>query len=174
MAHNFRLWEQGQIINLLKPAADAAGRTSTYVSLKNAHKAYIIVTINQGNAATVALTPLQAQDKSGTNSKGLTAVAPIAVNLDADTTPSDVMTLVAAATSYTTDAGTKTKVICFEVDPVESMDVNSTTNNASGVPQAFDHLAIQTGASNSANITSAILVLTPLRYNQANPPSANV
>ena len=174
MATSFRLWEQAQVISLLKPAADAAGRTSAYVSLKNAHKAYIVCYINQGNAATIALTPLQAQDSSGTNSKGLTSVAPIAVNLDTDTVPSDIMTIATAATSYTTDAGTKSKIVIFEVDPIESMDINSLTLNASNVPQGFNHLAVSTGASNAANITSALLILTPIRFAQLNPPSANV
>jgi hypothetical protein len=162
------------VVSLLKPAADAGGRTSTYITLANAQKAYIVCYVTQGNAATVALTPLQAQDASGTNSKGLTQNAPIAVNLDCDTVPSDVLTIAAAATSYTTDAGTKTKMVIFEIDPIESMDINSTTLNASGVPQGFNHLAIQTGASNAANITSAIAVLMPLRYQQLNPPTANV
>ncbi len=142
MAVPFRLWEQSQIISLLKPAADAAGRTSDYYSLRNAQKAYVVCYINQGNAATVTLTPLQAQDTSGTNSKGLTAAAPIAVNLDTDTIPADVLTIAAAATSYTTDAGLKTKLVIFEIDPIESMDINSQTANASGVPQGFKHLAI--------------------------------
>jgi len=175
MARNYRLWENAQIVSLLKPAADAAGRTSTYVSLANGHKAFILAYITQGNAATVALTPLQAQDSAGTNSKGLTAAAPIAVNLDTDTVPSDLLTIVANATSYTTDAGVKTKLVMFEIDPIESMDLNNTTSlNASGQQQPFNHIAIQTGASNAANITSALLIITPIRFAQLNPPTANV
>ena len=174
MARNFRLWENAQVVSLLKPAADAAGRTSAYVSLRSAHKAFIVCYLTQGNAAPVTLTPLQAQDALGTNSKGLTQAAPIAVNLDTDTVPSDVLTIATAAAAYTTDAGTKTKMVIFEIDPIESMDLNSQTLNAAGVPQPFNHIAIQTGASNAANITSAILINTPVRFAQLNPPSANV
>jgi hypothetical protein len=38
----------------------------------------------------------------------------------------------------------------------------------------FNHIAVSTGASNAANITSALLVIMPLRFAQLNPPSANV
>lgn len=164
MARNFRLWEQAQVISLLKPSADSAGRTSAYVSLSNAHKAYIVVYVNQGNAATILLSPLQSSGIAGSDSKALTAAAPIAVNLDTDTTPSDIMTIATAATTYTTDAGTKSKIVIFEIDPIESMDINN----------KFNHIAVSTGASNASNITSALLILTPLRFAQQNPPTANV
>src|SRR5579859_7825535 len=124
MARQFRLWENAEVVSLLKPAADAGGRTSAYVSLKNGHKAFIVCYVNQGNAATVALTPLQATDNAGTNSKAISAT-PIATNLDADTTPADQFTMQTAAASYTTDAGTKTKIVIFEIQPEECMDVNN-------------------------------------------------
>jgi hypothetical protein len=163
MARHFRLWEDAEVINLLKPAADAAGRTSAYVSLKNCHKAYLVCQVNQGNAATVQFTPLQAQDNLGTGSKAIGA-APIATNLDTDTTPADQFTIQPVAVSFTTDAGLKNKLVLFEIEPQEVMDLVN----------AFDHIAIQTGASNAANITGAILVGHPLRYRQTNPPTANV
>jgi hypothetical protein len=164
MARNYRLWENAQVISLLTPAADAAGRTSKYYSLTNGHKAFIVAYINQGNAATVLLTPLQALDNLGTSSKGLTAAAPIAVNLDTDTIPQDLLTILASATSYTTDAGLKSKLVLFEIDPIESMDINN----------KFNHVAVSTGASNAGNITSALLIITPLRFAQMNPPTAAV
>ncbi len=173
MARNYRLWQDAQIVSLLKPAADAAGRTSAYVSLRGAHKAFIVAYINQGNAAPVTITPLQAQDVAGTNAKAVTA-APIAVNLDTDTVPSDILTMIAPAASYATDAGLKAKLVMFEIDPIESMDLNSQTLNASGEPQPFDHLAVQTSASNAANITSALLILAPLRFPQQVQLTANI
>jgi hypothetical protein len=163
MARNYRLWENAQVVSLLKPAADAAGRTSAYVSLANGHKAFVVVYLNQGNAATVLLSPLQASDNLGTGSKAIGA-APIAANLDTDTVPSDIMTIEAAAATFTTDAGTKSKIVIFEIDPIESMDMAN----------KFNHIAVSTGASNAANITSALLVITPLRFAQLNPPTANV
>lgn len=164
MARNFRLWENAIVASLLKPAADAAGRTSAYLTLVNGHKAFILCQVNQGNAATVALTPLQAQDNTGAGSKVITATA-IATNLDTDTTPSDQFTLQAAAANFTTDAALKNKLVLFEIEPQECMDVNNAT--------PFNHIAIQTGASNVANITAALLIITPLRFAQSNPPTAN-
>jgi hypothetical protein len=162
MPRNWRFWMNLQPVSLLKPAADSAGRTSTYLSLANSHKATIVFYITQGNAATILLSPLQAKDSSGTGSKAITA-APIAVNLDCDTTPSDALTLVAAAATYTTDAGVKTKLVMFEIDPAECMDINN----------GFNHIGVSTGASNAANVTSAILVNGPLRFQQAAPPTTN-
>ena len=171
MARQFRLWENAEVVNLLKPAADAAGRTSAYVSLKNGHKAFILCQVNQGNAATVQFTPLQATDNLGSNSKAISAT-PIATNLDTDTVPSDQFTIQAAAANFTTDAGLKNKLVLFEIEPQECMDIN---NTALGLNQgAFQHIAIQTGASNAANITAALLIVMPLRYAQLNPPSSNV
>ena len=49
--------ENNQWATMLYPATDAAGRTSSYFSLKDVKgKAYVRVDITQGNAATVALT----------------------------------------------------------------------------------------------------------------------
>lgn len=160
MARAFRLWQAAKVEQLLAPAADAAGRTSGYFSLKDAHKAYIIVNITQGNAATIALTPLQASAVAGTGSKALTAVAPIVANLD--TAASDALAEATAAANYTTDAGVKNKLVIFEIDPAACMDINN----------GFDCIGMSTGASHATNITSALLVMMPLRYSQATPPTA--
>lgn len=131
--------------NLLAPAADAAGRTSTYHSLKGAVKAWIVVYIGQGNAATVLLSPLQASAVAGTGSKAISA-ARIWTKLDEAFT---TFTLQTEAATYTTDAAVKSKLVVFELDPNKVFDVNSAT--------PFDCIAISTGASNAANITSATL-----------------
>ena len=73
MARAFCLPEQAQIVNLMNPATDAAGRTGSYVTLKNALKAFIIVTVQQGNAATILLSILQASAVAGTGAKAVTA-----------------------------------------------------------------------------------------------------
>ena len=154
-------------INLLPPAADASGRTSSYVSLRNAIKAWIVVTVNQGNASTVALTPKQAQDSSGTGTKaigGVDTVAPIwLVNDTSTATGSDSLAVQTPALNFTTDATTKNKQVIFEINPAAVIDV------ANG----FDHIAITTGASNAANITSATLHILG-SYRGTSQPSAYV
>lgn len=158
MSRQFSMVAELSPVSLLAPAADAAGRTSSYRSLKNADKAYVLVHINQGNAATVAITLLQAKDVSGTGSKAL-AATPIWLN-DA-TASSDALVAQAAAAGFTTDANVADKLVLFEIEPEACLDV------ANG----FRSIAVQTGASNAANITEAKLHILN-SYKQATPPSS--
>lgn len=146
------------IENLLAPAADAAGRTGTYKSLKLAHRANVVFKVNQGNAATVLVTPLQASAVAGTGSKALSADCPIFVK---DSDAAGVWTRVADAKNYTTSAGTTVKYVRFVIDPAK-LDV------ANG----FDCITVSTGASNAANITSADLMIGDARYAEDLAPSA--
>lgn len=158
----YRIWQNAQVVSLLAPAADAAGRTSGYVTVAFGHKAFIVCKVNQGNAAQVTFTPLQATSSGGANSKAISAT-PIATNLN--TGSSDQFTLQPAAANFQTDAGTNNKIVIFEIQPEEAMDVNNTAVGP------FQHIAIQTSASNAANITEATLYVTPLRDQRANPPT---
>lgn len=151
--------EEAPVVELMAPAADAAGRTGAYVSLKNAARAFLIVHVTQGNAATIALTVNQATSAAGGGSKAITHAVPIWANLDAAT--SDTLARATDAVSYTTDAGLKNKIVIFQIDP-EHLDV------AGG----FDYVTVITGASNLANITAALAVLTDLRFAQPIPPTA--
>lgn len=144
-----------QLYDLLKPAADAAGRTSAYVSLKNAVKAFIVCYINQGNAATILLSPLQATAVAGTGSKAISA-ARIWQKLDEALAD---FTAAAEAATFTTDAAVKTKFVIFELDLAKVLDV---ANN-------FDCIAVSTGASNVANITSAHLLVVPKHAGAMSP-----
>jgi len=138
MSRASRLWQTHKVEQRLAPAADAACRTSGYFTLKNVHKAWIIANITQGNAATIALTPLQATAVAGTGSKVLTAAVPIVSNLD--TAASDALLERTAAANYTTDAGVKNKVVIFEIDPAACMDINSD----------FDCIGMSTGGWQTA------------------------
>ena len=157
MARQFSMPAQIPPVSLLPPATDAAGRTGSYRSLKNALKAYIVARVNQGNAAQVTFTPLQAQDVAGTGAK---AIAAVPIWLDADTSVSDALVVQAAAASLQTSAATKDKIVVFEITPEQALDV------ANG----FDCIALQTSASNVANITTAELFVLG-SYQQATPPS---
>lgn len=153
--------QQLKIVEAMAPATDAAGRSSDIINLKNAGKAYILVSLTQGNAATVTLTPMQAQDVAGTGAKVLANAVPIWSNLD--TATSDTLVRRADAVNYTTDAALKNKQVVFEIDPA-LLDINN----------GFDCVYFTTGASNVANITAAVFLLTDLRYGQETPPSAIV
>lgn len=158
MSRQYSMVAELSPVSLLAPAADAAGRTSAYRSMKNADKAYVLVHLNQGNAATVAITLLQAKDVSGTGSKALGATP---IWLNNDTSVSDALVAQAAAAGFTTDATTKDKLVVFEIEPEACMDV------ANG----YRSIAVQTGASNAANITEAKVHILN-NYKQATPPSS--
>lgn len=160
MARQLSMVAQFPPISLLAPAADAAGRTSAYRSLRNAEKAWIVARVNQGNAATVALNPLQSKDIAGTGAK---AIAASPINLNNNDSLSDAYVAQAAAVLFTTDATVQSKIVIFEIMPEAALDL------ANG----FNHIAIQTGASNAANITEAHLV-TWNKYQQSVPPTSYV
>jgi hypothetical protein len=154
--HPFTLVENLKVAEGLPPAADAAGRSSDVVSLKNVHKLIVVAHITQGNAATVALTPEQCTAVSGAGNKAIPAV-PIWANLD--TAASDSLVRAADAVSYTTDAALKNKIVVFEID-ASKLDV------AGG----FDCIRVNTGASNAANITQIMFYAVP-RYPGDGGPS---
>ena len=166
MARQFSLPEILAPVSLLTPQADAAGRTSRYVNMAKVDKAWIICTVNQGNAAQVTFTPLQAQNVGGGGSKAINATL-IWSNLNEgandqfngfNTLP--VGSQIPRAANYQTDVGLQDKMVIFEISPQDQLDqVNG-----------FTFVAIQTSASNAANITQAAIL--PLhRFQQANPPT---
>jgi hypothetical protein len=144
---------------LLPAEADAAGRTSAYVTLKNAEKAYLLCEVNQGNAATVEFSVQQATDVAGDNTK---AIGAMPIWLVENTASSDALVAQAAAANFTTDAALHDKLVVFEILPEACMDM------ANG----FDCIAVTTGASNAANITSVKLVyLAQIQALGASQPS---
>lgn len=157
----FHLIENGEVVPILTPAADAAGRTSRYISLKNAARAFIVVYFDQGNAATILLTPLQASAVAGTGSKALPAS--LRIWADQDEVTSDALVRQTDAANFTSSAAVKSKCVVFQID-ASQLDL---ANN-------FDCIGISTGASNAANITSAVVYLTGVRDQSAAVPSAIV
>lgn len=142
----------------LANATDAAGRTSGYYSLKHAKRARFIVSIVQGHATPPALSLKQATHVAGTGTKGcdtnhqIWATNDVAVTKDA-TRQTD-------AAGFTPDAALKTKLVIIEIDPMELDFANG-----------FDCIALTTGASNVANLTSAILEIET-KYPQSSPLTA--
>lgn len=155
------LVENAKIVEILAPAADAAGRTGTAVSLKNYQRAFLIAHITQGNAAQVTLTPQQCTTVAGAGAKALANAVPIWADLD--TATSDTLARQTDGVSFQTDAAVKNKIVVFEI-PTASLDV------AGG----YDCIRINTSASNVANITQIAAYLVNPRYAGATPPSARV
>jgi hypothetical protein len=164
MSKQFQFSYQCPPIGMLPPAADAAGRTGPYKSLGNSSgKVAVVCRVNQGNAAQVTFSVLQAKDKTGTGSKaiGTNANSPIFFNIN--TTLSDTLVAQAAAASFQTDVGLTDKIVVFEFDPADCLDL------ANG----FNHIAVQTSASNAANITDAHMEYLG-RFQGQTPPASEV
>src|ERR1700733_3503499 len=103
MSKQFQFTYQCPPIGLIPPQAQAA-LTSPYKSLRNSSgKVAVVAHINQGNAATVTLSLLQATSSAGAGSKavGTNGLPPIFYN--SATTVSDTLVAQAAAASFTTD-----------------------------------------------------------------------
>lgn len=150
--------EQTKDMLVAAPATDAAGRTSTYVSVKDYEAVEATVYITQGNAATILCSLLQATAVAGTSSKaGPTAQVYSALDVS---TSQDLVRRTDGST-YTTDAAVKNKIVKF-VFPTAALDTNN----------GFDCVAVSTGASNVANITAITIRGLNPRYAQVTPPTA--
>ena len=154
--------EMIHVVDVMTPAADAAGRNSDAVSLKNFNLAIVEASINQGNAATIALTLQQCTAVDGTGAKALTVNVPIFASQDVGGASGDVLTRQTDGVAFTTSAALTRKTVRFVIDP-------ATLDLAGG----FDCLRVTTGASNAANITSARVILTPT-YAQTPQSSARI
>lgn len=164
MPNPFNFLEQAHPVQSLRPATDAAGRTGDYANLKHAAKAVVLFHIDQANAATVACSVMQAKDAAATGAKAVAGNLRIAASNDVSAASGDILAEQPAAASFTTDAGLKPKIVAIEVDPLRDLDV------AGG----FTWIAAKTGASNVANLTQAVVILSGLRYAEKPVPSARV
>lgn len=139
-----------KIVEALTPQTNAGALVGDYISLKNVNKAYVLVEIQQANAATVAITIEQDTTIGISASKAITVAVPIWSNLDC--AASDLLVARTAAVSYTTDNGVKHKLVLFEIDP-------TTLDIANG----FDCICVKVAGSDVANIVGAQYILD-LRY----------
>ena len=144
------LIEKTQVVSAIKPQAGAA-ITGDYVSLKNAGHVTVLVHVNQAAVDVVAITIEQATAVAGTGTKPIAKTVPI--YLVADTATSDVWVRQTDAVAFTTSAAQKEKLVAFEIS-AEDLDV------AGG----FDCITVKTAASHATNVTSAVYVLSDLRY----------
>lgn len=154
--HNYTLPENAKVFGALKPATDAAGRTGRYFNVAFSHKLYVVLEIDQGNAATIVLDFLQATNNAGAGAKVVAGNRRIWTNLDEAT--NDTYARQADAQTFTTDAAVKEKLVVLELSPSD-LDLSN----------GFTYVAVRTGASNVANLTSAIVYIVPMYPGAAQP-----
>ena len=153
MTAAFSLPETYKIIQMAAAQESAGGTvTSDYISLKNAHKAWIIISFaTAGNAET--FTPLKATAVAPTNSTAITKEVKIWSNLA--TATSDTLVERTAATTYACDNGATSKLIIFEIDPADLGDLL-------GVP--YDCIAFSTTALAANTDYLSALCILQMRY----------
>ena len=92
-----------------------AALTGAYVSVKNYGRVFVMVDIDQANAASMAISIEQASAVAGTGSKVITVAVPIWANEDCAT--NDTLVRQTDAVDFTTSAAVKVKKVVFEIDP---------------------------------------------------------
>ncbi len=162
MTHNANLAEMYKIVDATAgPVTSNGGFTSDYVSLKNAHKAWILLQFTQAVGHATVVTLLEASAIAPTGSKAVVSDHKIWVN--EDTATSDTLVKAADGKTVTLTNDIKKKMVLVEIDP-DALDVNSAT--------PFDCIAFSISNSGQAtNFVSGVFILLE-RYKQATPPSA--
>jgi len=149
---NLQIPQGALLINGLKPQTNAGILTGDYISLKTAHKVFVIFHVAMGEATQPVLSLMMATAVAPTGATAVVATFPIWYNLDCDT---DQFTRATDAANYTLDVALKTKLVIFQVDP--------------SILGAYDCLAGKVAASNVANIVG-VTYLIENRYKEAAPP----
>lgn len=144
--------EQFHLVQMAFPQTTNGGFTSDVVSLKGAHKATIIIDLNNAVSHATAFSLRQATDAAAGTSAAGPATARIWAN--EDVAASDTLVKQTSAASFTVATGVKKKQIVFEVDAAELTD---------GYPYIYFTAADSSQATNFASAT----VLLHTRYEGA-------
>lgn len=156
MARQFSITANMKVVQLLAPTTTNGAATSRRVSMKGAHKAFIVVELKQAVGHATVLTLNQATAVTG----GSTATGPTVPNWqNDDTAAADTLTKNADAATVTVAADVKSKQAIFEVDP---------SRLSTADPYIF---VTSSDSSQATNFMSAVAYLLP-RYQQATPPTA--
>lgn len=160
MAGNISLSENFKIVAATAgPVTSNGGVTCDYVSLKNVHKAWIVVTMDQAVGHATTITPKQATAVAGTGVKVLSTNVPIWAN--EDVAASDTLVAQTAAANYSVSADIKVKHVVFEIDAATLDMANS-----------FDCIGCLVSDSSQATDFVNINYFLQERYAQATPPAA--
>ena len=154
------IWETYKIVDASRgPITTNGAITCDYVSLKNVHKAWIVVSLTQGVGHATGIDPTQATTVAGGSVKAITANCIIRAN--EDTATSDTLAAQTAGITYNVAGDVLKKQVIFEIRP-EELDTNG----------GFDCLGCTLDASSQASNFASVLYILQERYPQAIPPAA--
>lgn len=145
------LSEKTHPVLAIAPAANGSALAGDYINMKKANHVTVAVMVAQGHATPPALTLYQATAVAGTGAKVL--AKDVAIKLVADASSSDVMVDQTEDVDFTPSADLANKIVLFEV-PAEALDMDND----------FTCLQVRAGASNAANIVSAVYWCSDERY----------
>lgn len=150
--------EQFKVVQMAFPQTTNGGFTSDIISMKNAHKATVIIDVNQAVGHATVFTLRQSDDVAGSNTAAW-AAATARIWVNEDVAASDTLVKASNGSAETLTNDIKKKQIVFEFDATELADGND----------CFYFTA--SDSSQATNFASAV-VLLHTRYPQATPPAA--
>lgn len=130
---------------LLSNRVGAGDVTSTYASLKNAQKAWLVINFTEGQADTVDFIPMKATAVAPTNATAITH--DMRIWSDLATAVNDRLVERTAHPHYTTENGVASKLIIFEIDPEELGELAGTgpydcIGCRCNAPNALDYVCV--------------------------------
>ena len=142
MASTLNLPQAFKIVTAILPLTSNAGKTSDYISMKHAHKVWIVVHATQDVGHATTFTPSVA-----------TAVAPL----------TDTLVRQTDAVAITMNGGATDQLAVMEIDPAEQIATHGATFDCLGV--------ICSNSAQAGNFVSVVFYVEE-RYPQATPPTA--
>ncbi len=146
-----------KIVQGKSPTTTTGGFTADYVSLKNVHRAWVIVELTQAVAHATVVSLMRATAVAPTGATAVTETVPIWENEATGTSDTLVRQTDAASITLTADAENKTVVML--IDPAKLTDT-------------FDCIAAKLSDSSQATNFASVTYLLETRYAQATPPTA--
>ena len=161
MASTLNFPQAYKIVTALVPQTSNAVLTSDYISMKHAHKVFIVAHCTQAIAGTFTITPDVATAVAPTGDVAATYASKWWLNADVGTT--DTLVRQADAVAITITNAATNQLAVMEIDPAEQIATHGAT---------FDCIGLVTSDSGQATDFVSVLFYIEERYPQATPPVA--
>lgn len=143
--------EEAVPVVLTPPVTTNGGVTTDYISMKNAHRVFVVFVFTQAVGHATGIDPVQSTAVAGTGAKAITNTVPIWANTDISAT--SVLTRQTDAITYNLNVAAKNQIVTFDIDPA-----------GFDVANGFDVLNFTVDDSSQAtNFVSAVAYVIP-RY----------
>lgn len=154
----FRLPENCKIVSGTPIVTTNTAVTCDYISLKDAHRVWVIASLLQAASHATALGITEATNVSAGSAAALTGKT-FPIWKCADVSTSDALVRGTDAATVSATAGTTNQILVLEVDP-------------SKLSAGFDCIAATLTASSEATNFVSVIYVIETRYPQSTPPTA--